>query len=122
MNTMSLPQTAGAPTSHRWSVGRWAAPIGRFLAYGFIALLLGAIGFSLVLALLAAGLGTVVIWIGLPILVGGVAVAHGFARAERGVQSSILGTELPTPAAKSAPAGAGWVRRLVTPLTDPQYW
>ena len=119
---MSMAQTLDTPPDRRRSVGRWAARIGRFLGYGLIALLLGAIGFSLVLALLSAGVSTVVVWVGLPILVAGVLAARGFAMAERAVQSSILGTELPTPAPKPVPEGANWMRRLVHPLTDPQHW
>ena len=119
---MSMAQTLDTPPARRRSVGRWAARIGRFLGYGMIALLLGAIGFSLVLALLSAGVSTVVVWVGLPILVAGVLAARGFAMAERAVQSSILGTELPTPAPKPVPEGANWMRRLVHPLTDPQHW
>ncbi|MGP9537561.1 sensor histidine kinase [Brachybacterium sp. AOP43-C2-M15] len=130
MTTMPLPDaldappspTAPSPPSERWSVGRWAARIGRFLAYGFLALVLGAIGFSLVLGLLSAGASTVIVWVGLPILMLAVLVARGFAMAERAVQSSFLGTDLPTPAPVRAPAGAGRTRRLLTPLTDPQNW
>src|SRR5699024_10365965 len=87
-----------------------------------LAMLLGAVGFSLVLGLLSAGISTVVVWIGLPILVAGVLVAHGFARAERAVQSAILGTHLPAPAPVRPSPDAGRVRRLLTPLTDPQNW
>ncbi|WP_193104342.1 sensor domain-containing protein [Brachybacterium sp. FME24] len=122
MNTMTLPQTAGNDASRRWSIGRWASRIGRFLAYVLIALPLGVLGFSLVITLLAAGAPTVVVWIGLPILVLAVLVARGFASAGRAVHSAVLGTDLPTPAAKLAPAGAGPARRLLTPLTDPQSW
>ena len=137
MTTMTVPESLDAPTSppshpstpsqpsappQRWTIGRWAARIARFLAYGVLALMLGAVGFSLVIALLSAGVSTVVVWIGLPILVVGVLVARGFAMADRALQSSILGTELPTPAPVRAPSGAGRVRRLLTPLTDPQSW
>ena len=116
----SAPQAVDPPEPR--SVGRWAGRIGRFLAYGFLAMLLGAVGFSLVLGLLSAGISTVVVWIGLPILVAGVLVAHGFARAERAVQSAILGTHLPAPAPVRPSPDAGRVRRLLTPLTDPQNW
>ncbi|GAA1484630.1 sensor histidine kinase [Brachybacterium fresconis] len=122
MTTMTMPETAPISTSQRWSVGRWAARIGRFLAYGLIALLLGVVGFSLTLALLTAGVSTVVVWVGLPILVVGVLVARGFAAAERALQPVLLGGTLPTPGAKRAPEGAGWMRRLLVPLTDPQRW
>lgn len=128
MTTVRALSPSSAPVAdirrpdRSWSVGRWASRIGRFLAYSFLALLLGIIGFSLVIGLLSAGASTVVVWIGLPILVAGVLVAHGFAKAERGVQSALLGTELPSPAPVRAPEGAGAIRRMLTPLTDPQNW
>ena len=130
MTTMPLPDTLDAPPSstepsppsERWSVGAWASRIGRFLAYGFVALLLGAVGFSLLVGLLAAGVSSVVVWVGLPILVAGVHVAHGFAGAERALQRAVLGTELPAPEPVRAPSGAGRIRRLLTPLADPQKW
>src|SRR5690625_3075563 len=49
-------------------------------------------------------------------------VATGFAAAGRGLQRSLLGHHLPTPAAKQPPEGAGWIRRFLTPLADPQSW
>ena len=119
---MTLPRTADETPAPARGVGAWASRIGRFLGYSFLALVLGAIGFSLVIALLSAGAATVVVWVGLPILVGGVLVARGFAAAERALQSAILGTHLPTPLPKQPRAGAGWVRRMLTPLTDPQRW
>ena len=119
---MTLPRTADETPAPPRGVGAWASRIGRFLGYSFLALVLGAIGFSLVIALLSAGAATVVVWVGLPILVGGVLVARGFAAAERALQSAILGTHLPTPLPKQPRAGAGWVRRMLTPLTDPQRW
>ncbi|MEE1619216.1 sensor histidine kinase [Brachybacterium sp. J153] len=128
MTSMTLPHPSSDPAAQparpvpRWTPGPWASRIGRFLAYSFLAVVLGAVGFSLVITLLAAGIGTVVVWIGLPILVGGVLVARGFASAERALQSVVLGHHLPTPLPKRSPAGAGWMRRTVTPLTDPQRW
>lgn len=122
MNTMTMTPPVDAPSAQRWSVGRWAARIGRVLLYVIISFVLGTLGFSVVLTLLALGAGTAVIWIGLPILVGAVLTARGFAAAGRTLGSSLLGTDLPAPAPKQAPEGAGWGRRLVTPLTDPQSW
>src|SRR5690625_7665544 len=49
-------------------------------------------------------------------------VATGFAAAGRGLPRSRLGHHLPTPAAKQPPEGAGWIRRFLTPLADPQSW
>ena len=100
----------------------WASRIGRFLLYGFVAVILGTVGFSLVLALLTAGVSTVIVWIGIPLLVAGVYTARGFVIAERNLQRTLLGQELPAPAPKQPPAGAGRIRRMITPLTDPQSW
>ncbi|ATG55227.1 histidine kinase [Brachybacterium ginsengisoli] len=122
LSPSSAPAADVLQPDESWSVGRWAARIGRFLAYSFLALLLGTVGFSLVIGLLSAGASTVVVWIGLPILVAAVLVAHGFAKAERGVQSALLGTDLPSPAPVRPPEGAGGIRRMLTPLTDPQNW
>lgn len=104
------------------SVGQRASAVARFLAYGLVAVVLGAIGFSLTLALLVAGISTVVVWIGLPFLALGVVVATGFAAAGRGLHGLLLDDHLPTPAARPPREGAGAVRRLLTPLTDPQAW
>lgn len=104
------------------SVGQRASAVAHFLIYGLVAVVLGAIGFALTLALVVGGISTVVVWIGLPILALGVVVASGFAAAERGIQSTLLGNRLPTPAAKQPPPGAGRVRQLLTPLADPQSW
>lgn len=122
MNTMTMTPPAPALPAQRWSVGRWAARIGRTLLYVIVSFVLGALGFSVVLTLLAAGAGTAVVWIGLPILVGAVLTARGFAAVGRTLGTTLLGVDLPTPAPKQAPEGAGWARRLVTPLSDPQSW
>src|SRR5699024_9790625 len=118
----SAPQAVDPPEPR--SVGRWASRIGRFLAYGFLAMLLGAGGFSLVLGLRSAGISAVVVWLGLPILGARVLVPHGCARARRAVQSAILGTHLPARAPVRRPPGGsgacsdrspirttGWTRR-----------
>ncbi len=111
---------AASPAPRRRA--RWAGPIGRALVYGIPSLVLGTLAFSLTLALLALGAGTVIIWIGLPILVAAVMVARGFANAERGMQGFLLGRPLPRPARRRAREGAGRVRRMLTPLADPQSW
>lgn len=120
VGTRSPSTEAPARTGHRLALG--AGDVGRFLLYSLLALVLGLLAFSLVLTLLAAGAVTVVIWIGLPILVAGVLVARGFAAAERSLQHSLLGTDLPTPRPRRAAEEAGWVRRMLTPLADPQSW
>lgn len=80
------------------------------------------IGFILLVVGLSAGLGTVVVWIGVPILVGTLMVARGFADAERGWLSEVLARPAVRPRYKPAPQGAGRFRRLINPMTSGQSW
>ena len=80
------------------------------------------ITFALMLAGLAAGVGTAVAWIGVPVLAGTLMVARGFADAERGWLSDVLKRPPVRPRYKPAPAGAGRFRRLINPLTSGQSW
>jgi signal transduction histidine kinase len=80
-----------------------------------ISLVLCVTGFAL-------GVGTLIIWIGLPILVGVLLLARGFAVLERARLAPVLGRRLPHAGYKRAPADAGMMRRLLTPITDGQSW
>jgi signal transduction histidine kinase len=80
------------------------------------------IGFVIMVAGFAAGLGTAVVWIGLPLLAGTLMVARGFADAERGWLSDVLKRPPVRPRYKPAPSGAGRIRRLVNPMMSGQSW
>ncbi|WP_327091595.1 sensor domain-containing protein [Nonomuraea sp. NBC_01738] len=80
------------------------------------------IGFALMIAGFSAGVGTVVVWIGLPILAGVLMLARSFADGERGWLSDVLKRPPVRPRYKPAPAGAGRFRRLINPLTSGQSW
>ncbi|AQZ60775.1 two-component system sensor kinase [[Actinomadura] parvosata subsp. kistnae] len=80
------------------------------------------IGFVLMIAGFAAGLGTAVVWIGVPLLAGTLMIARGFADAERGWLSDVLGRPPVRPRYKPVPEGAGRFRRLVNPLMSGQSW
>lgn len=112
----------GALPRARWSLGGWASDIARGLVYVIVAFILATVSFSLVIPLLATGVGTIVVWVGLPILLVGVMVARGFAAAERALHTHLLGHPMPTPVAKAAGSDAGWMRRLLAALVDPQSW
>lgn len=90
--------------------------------YTLVGLPTTLIGFVLMLAGFAAGLGTAVVWIGVPLLAGTLMLARGFADAERGWLSDVLKRPPVRPRYKPAPAGAGRFRRLVNPLTSGQSW
>ncbi|GAA3237184.1 sensor histidine kinase [Nonomuraea helvata] len=80
------------------------------------------IGFVIMLAGFAAGVGTMVVWLGVPLLAGTLVAARGFADAERGWLSDVLKRPPVRPRYKPAPPGAGRFRRLVNPLTSGQSW
>ncbi|MGP3933814.1 sensor histidine kinase [Nonomuraea sp. KM88] len=80
------------------------------------------IGFVLMVAGFSAGTGTLVVWLGVPLLAGTLMMARGFADAERGWLSDVLKRPPVRPRYKPAPDGAGWFRRLVNPLTSGQSW
>jgi len=81
---------------------------------GLITLVLGMTGFFL-------GLGTAIIWIGLPILMGTLMLSRGFATIERSRIKPVLDRGLPHPRYKRATAAGFW-RRVLTPITDGQSW
>ncbi|WP_020547236.1 sensor histidine kinase [Nonomuraea coxensis] len=80
------------------------------------------IAFVLMVAGFSAGVGTAVVWIGVPLLAGTLMVARGFADAERGWLSDVLDRPPVRPRYTPAPSGAGRFRRLVNPLTIGQSW
>jgi signal transduction histidine kinase len=80
------------------------------------------IGFVVMIAGFAAGVGTAVVWVGVPLLAGTLLVARGFADAERGWLSDVLSRPPVRPRYKPAPPGASRFRRLVNPLTSGQSW
>jgi signal transduction histidine kinase len=82
---------------------------------GLITLVLTMVGFFL-------GLGTAIIWIGLPVLAGTLMLARGFATLERSRLGPVLGRSLPHPAYKRAGENPGPIRRVLTPLADGQSW
>ncbi|MFI6480422.1 sensor histidine kinase [Nonomuraea sp. NPDC050663] len=91
----------------------------RYLVVGFPAAVLG---FALLITGFAAGLGTAVVWIGVPILAGTLMLARGLADAERSWMADVLAKPPVRPRYKVAPAGAGAFRRLVNPMTSGQSW
>jgi signal transduction histidine kinase len=95
--------------------------LGQDTQYVLIGFPLGLIAFVLSLVGFALGLGTFIIWIGLPIMLGALLLARGFAMIERNRVAAVLGRRLPHPHYKRRPEGGFW-RRAITPLTDAQSW
>ncbi|WP_248963403.1 sensor histidine kinase [Sphaerisporangium perillae] len=96
--------------------------LGSDTRYTLLGLPLAILSFSLLVAGLSAGLGTLVVWVGLPILTVTLLAARGFADVERRWLPEILGRPVARPRYKKAPESAGWARRLVQPLVNGQSW
>jgi signal transduction histidine kinase len=82
---------------------------------------LGIVTIALLMPLFWFGVGSTVIWIGIPVLVATMFVARGFAAMERARIGPVLGRKTPHPYYKKRP-DEGFVRRMFVPLTDGQSW
>ncbi|MFG1943249.1 sensor histidine kinase [Nonomuraea sp. NPDC048826] len=80
------------------------------------------LAFCITIAGLAAGIGTTVVWIGVPVLAGTLLMARAFADGERAWLSDVLARPPVRPRYKAPPPGAGRFRRIVNPLTSGQSW
>ncbi|MGY1650871.1 sensor histidine kinase [Geodermatophilus sp. SYSU D01119] len=88
--------------------------------YALLSFPLGIAGFVLTVTGIALGVGTLVIWVGVAVLAVTLLAARGLAGVERAQLPAVLGRPLPRPA-YLRPEG-GRVRRVLTPLRDPQSW
>ncbi len=94
----------------------------RRTAYLLVGFPLAVVSFTAIVAGLATGAGTIITFLGLPILAGTVLMARLLAWVERGLLSRLLGREVPTIDYLRAEPDARPIRRLVRPLTDGQSW
>jgi len=91
-------------------------------AYCWSALPLAIIGFVVVVTGVALSAGLLVVWVGVAVLAGTMYAARGLAHLERVRLRNLQGRAAPSPVYRQAPADAGPVRRVLTPLRDPQSW
>ncbi|MGW0810693.1 sensor domain-containing protein [Nonomuraea sp. NPDC002799] len=89
----------------------------RYVLLGFPA---AVILFAAVVGGVAAGLGSAVAFVGLPILAATAALARNLADIERVMLPGVLGYPVGHPGYTRAPAGASWFRRVMNPLTSGQ--
>jgi hypothetical protein len=80
------------------------------------------LAFCLVVTGVAAGAGSLVAFVGLPILAVTASLARAFADRERALLPGVLGRRLARPGYSQTPAGAGLLRRAVGPLAGGQSW
>jgi hypothetical protein len=90
---------------------------GARLSYLLAGFPLGVAAFTTTVTGFALGVGTLPIWLGLPILVATLAAARGFAALERRQVAAVTGRPLPAPAYLSREGGG-----VARALSDPQSW
>lgn len=127
MTQTMYPDEAMATTFQPVPVARPTRPRGvrRVLlesGYGLSAFPISLVAFVVVLVDLTLGVALSIFIGGVLLIAVGVMVARGFARFERIRLQGMLGRSAPTPTYICAPSGAGFWRRQLTPLKDPQSW
>ncbi len=89
-----------------------------FMIAGFPVNLLA---FILIVTLFSVGVGTLVIWLGLVVLLVATKVAFGFAAINRAMIRGMLGVDIPTPQIAYDESGSFW-QRYLRRLTHQQMW
>ncbi|MBA2954435.1 sensor histidine kinase [Nocardioides sp. MAH-18] len=117
MATTFQPVPTARPTKPR-GVRRVLVESG----YSLSAFPIALVAFIVVLVDLTLGVALSIFIGGVLLIAVGVMVARGFARFERIRLRGMLGRSAPTPTYICAPRDAGFWRRQLTPLRDPQSW
>jgi signal transduction histidine kinase len=112
--------TTTAPTGN--PVTRMLRQLGADSMYLIVGFPVALVAFILCFTLFWLGVGTAVIVIGIPIMVGSLYLARGFADIERLRIPAVLRRPAPRPRYRRAEANAGFWRRVATPLRDGQSW
>jgi len=94
--------------------------IARTSGYFLLNLVTGLFWFSLLVPLLVVSVGTMVVWVGFPLLVLTLVLARGAATAERAWLRATLGVDIPRPY-RPLPAGPP-LQRAKALVTDPATW
>lgn len=97
------------------------SPLAGEIAFLMLALPLGIVFFTLTLTCFLLGMGTLVIWIGLPILFATLYMVHGMATVERNMVRALLRMPHPNQPYGRVPA-KGFLRNFGSLLRDPYTW
>lgn len=112
------------PTRASWLsryLASWVRAPGT-TAYLLVSFVVSMVAISVLSSVFFAGLGMVILLVGLPLMSGSLLLARGLGVAERGMLGwtglpEIAGPEWPMPA-----ADAHWTSRLLAPLRSGHYW
>ncbi|CAN5664738.1 sensor histidine kinase [soil metagenome] len=96
--------------------------LGIDTGYVLLGFPLAVLSFCIIVTGFSAGLGTLVVVVGIPILTGTLFIARLFADIERLRIPAVLRRPRTRPLYRAARPGAGVWRRIVTPLGQLQFW
>lgn len=114
----STTSTTSTSQTWTWSPTRLIAD-SAYLLVGF-PLYLAA--FIPIVVLLAVGGATMILAVGVPVVIAGLALARGTAAVERALQRSLLGARLPEPVVVAHPRDPGVVGQVTSLFRDRQRW
>ncbi|MFV0632859.1 sensor histidine kinase [Demequina sp.] len=120
MNT-SAPTATAPVRDDRPYLARTLTRLGRELGYLLLSLPIALAAFVTLVTLAALSLGTLVVWVGLPLGAATLGTARGFAQLER-TRLSALGDGEVHGLYASHPADAGAIRHMLATFRDPQRW
>ncbi|MEV0896686.1 sensor histidine kinase [Actinoplanes sp. NPDC049802] len=100
---------------------RYLRQLGIDTQYVLIGFPIGLMTVVVGLAGFGVGAGTVIIWVGLPILVATLMLCRGFAVVERARIGAVLNRKVPHPVYRSG-RDQGGLRRMLVSLSDGQSW
>ena len=97
-------------------------PLAGTIAYLLLGWTIMLFAFVMVVTFTALGIGTAVIWVGLPILAFALLMARGFATMERHVQAGLFGREPAALHYRQRREGDSWFKAMLNVIADPQSW
>lgn len=113
---------AGAPAASTPAPARrYLRQLGVDTQYVLLGFPIGLITLTLCIAGFATGIGTAIIWIGLPLLAGSLAMSRGFAHLERLRIGPVLRRRIPHPHYRASKSKS-WIGKMFSPLADGQSW
>jgi signal transduction histidine kinase len=120
MTTDTVVLPAVAPSTPLPRSRGWFRQLGVDTGYALVSFPIAIAAFVVVVTGLALGAGLLIVWVGVAVLAGTLLAARGFATVERAWLPAVLDRPLPSPAYLAADGRP--VRKLMTPLRDPQTW
>jgi signal transduction histidine kinase len=115
MTTATTPLPGNAAT-------RLVRQVGSDSMYLIVGFPVALVAFILSVTLFWLGVGTAIIVVGIPIMVGSLYLSRGFADLERGRLPVVLHRPAPRPRYRRPDPTKGFWNRITTPLRDGQSW